>query len=509
MGKGKKSAKILVFGLISQVVTLSLGIIIPRLLIISYGSEINGLLSSIKQIFVYIALLEAGIGTAALQALYEPVANNNREKVSEIMSATAHYYRRTGILYGLSIVVLAFVYPLIFRSELNKLLIASIILLQGSAGVIRYFFQGKLIILLRVDGKSYITTNIATIVSVATYLVQIVLILCGFDIIAVQIAYFIINMAQMIYLTGYIKKHYDWLNLNAKPDYKALSSSRSVILHQVSGLIFNNTDVLLLTYFCGLKDVSVYSLYSLIISCVSNVIDTICSSVEFLLGQAFNADRKKFLKIQEVYETYYLAISFCFFAITLIMLPSFIHLYSKGITDIDYVDRWLPYLFVILNVLMYARRTSSQIINFAGHFKQTQWRSAIESMINLTLSLICVQKFGIHGILMGTIVALLYRTNDIIIYANMKILDRKPWKTYRRWFVNTVVLVCCVYLSRKIIGEVDTYIAWVFNAIKVSIICILAFFVTASVCDISSYTVVRDFVKKNMNILKIKTINEN
>ena len=99
----------------------------------------------------------------------------------------------------------------------------------------------------------------------------------------------------------------------ANPDYKALSQSKFVIIHQISGLIFNNTDVLILTYFCGLKVVSVYSLYSLIFSCVSNVIDTLCSSVEFILGQAFNSDKEYFMKLQETYETYYLGISLDFY----------------------------------------------------------------------------------------------------------------------------------------------------------------------------------------------------
>lgn len=50
----KKSLNIFITGLISQVVILLLGIVIPKLLIVSYGSEVNGLLSSIKQIFVYL-----------------------------------------------------------------------------------------------------------------------------------------------------------------------------------------------------------------------------------------------------------------------------------------------------------------------------------------------------------------------------------------------------------------------------------------------------------------------
>lgn len=494
MNKKKKSINIFITGLISQVVILLLGIVIPKLLIVSYGSEVNGLLSSIKQIFVYVALLEAGIGTAALQAMYEPIAKDDKEKASQIMVATDRYFKKTGFFYGVAVVLLAFLYPIVIKVELEYWMVAAIILLQGSAGVIKYFFQGKLTILLRVDGRSYVTTNIATIVNVLTHFIQIILILSGFDIIAVQIAYFIINLAQMLYLTWYVRKNYKWLNWQADPDYQALSQSKFVIIHQISGLIFNNTDVLILTYFCGLKVVSVYSLYSMIFNCVSSVIDTLCSSVEFILGQAFNSDKNYFMKLQEVYETYYLGISFGFFTITLIMFPSFITLYSSGITDINYVDPILPYLFVALNVLMYARRTSSQIINFAGHFKQTQWRSVLESIINLTVSLIMVYYFGIYGVLIGTIAALFYRTNDVIIYANWNILGRKPWKTYRRWAVNLITMILLTVGINAVLGSITSYIQWFFNAIWVGIVCMAGFIIVDSIFDWSSFQLIKGMV---------------
>ena len=49
MNKGKRIIKIFGYGVISQVVTLLLGIIIPKLMIVSYGSEVNGLLSYRRQ----------------------------------------------------------------------------------------------------------------------------------------------------------------------------------------------------------------------------------------------------------------------------------------------------------------------------------------------------------------------------------------------------------------------------------------------------------------------------
>lgn len=496
MNNKQKSKKILIVGIISQVVTLALGILLPKLLIGGFGSEVNGLLSSVKQIFVYVALLEAGVGTAALQAMYAPIAKNDHQKASEIMAATHLYFRRTGIYYGLAVILLAFLYPVIFHVELDYWMVAIIILLQGSAGVIRYFFQGKLAILLRVDGRSYVTTNVQTAATVISYTAQILLILAGFNIIAVQIAYFITNLLQMLCITWYVNKHYPWLNLSAKPDYPALQQSKFVIVHQLSGLVFNNTDMIVLTYFCGLKVVSVYALYNLIFNCVGSLIDTLCSSVEFVLGQAFNSDRKRYMRLQETYETYYLAFSFSFFTITLIMIPSFMQIYARGFTDANYLDPWLPYLFVAVNVLMYARRSSSQIINFAGTFKQTQWRSILESAINLTVSLIMVQYIGVYGVLVGTIAALFYRTNDVIIYANWNILGRKPWPTYRRWMTNLLVMVALVYVANMILPSTGSFPLWCVCAVTVAIITFITFFGVDTLMDRQAFVEIRKLIKR-------------
>lgn len=496
MSNTQKSKQILVFGVISQLVTLLLGILLPKLLIGGFGSEVNGLLSSIKQIFVYVALLEAGVGTAALQAMYAPIAKNDTQKASEIMAAMNSYFRRTGILYGLVVLLLAFIYPYIFHVELDVLTVATIILLQGSAGVIRYFFQGKFAILLRVDGRSYVTTNIQTVVTIISYTAQIVLILLGFNIIAVQVVYFLTNLCQMLFMTWYVKKIYPWLNLSVNPDFESISQSKFVIVHQLSGLVFNNTDMILLTYFCGLKTVSVYALYTLIFNSVGNIIDTLCSSVEFVLGQAFNSNRDRFMRLQEAYETYYLGFSFALFTITLIMVPSFMEIYAGEFTDADYTDPYLPYLFVAINVLIYARRTSSQIINFAGTFKQTQWRSIVESIINLTVSLIMVQYIGVYGVLIGTIAALIYRTNDIIIYANWNILHRMPWKTYKRWGINLIVMVILVYVVKSVFPNINSFFEWCLVSVVVAIITVISFVFIDTIFDYKSFVAIQEFIRK-------------
>lgn len=102
-------------GLFGQLMTIACGVLIPRLVMVSYGSEINGLLNSISQIFVYFGLFEAGVGTASVQALYAPVAKNNRDDIQSILAATKKFYFKIGILYFAAVVLLATFYPFLLQ----------------------------------------------------------------------------------------------------------------------------------------------------------------------------------------------------------------------------------------------------------------------------------------------------------------------------------------------------------------------------------------------------------
>lgn len=140
------------------------------------------------------------------------------------------------------------------------------------------------------------------------------------------------------------------------------------------------------------------------------------------------------------------------------------------------------------------------VIKFAGHFKQTQWRSVLEAIINITVSLIGVHFCGIYGVLIGTITALLYRTNDMIIYANKKILHRSPWKTYRRWLVNLALFIAVTVLSKPLFARIalDTYPRIILWAALTCIVVIPLFFTVASIFDREAYRYVKELVTPHL-----------
>lgn len=127
---GKKISRNLILGICSEILTIVLGILVPRLILSSYGSEVNGLLSSVTQIYSYVALLEAGVGLATVQALYRTLGQRNRAATNAVLSATNRYYHKTGLLYLFAILCLSVIYPLAIRSSLPSYTIVLIIVLN-------------------------------------------------------------------------------------------------------------------------------------------------------------------------------------------------------------------------------------------------------------------------------------------------------------------------------------------------------------------------------------------
>lgn len=456
--KNKKGIYNIIFGLLGQIIMICLGIVIPRLVLVQYGSEVNGLLNSVSQIFIYVSLLEAGVGTASIQALYRPIAENDRNKVNGILSATNQYYKKTGTVYFIIVLFFSLTYPFIVNSQLSNLTIFCVVFLCGMTNVINFWFQGKFRLYLEAEGKNYILVSVNTCVYVLQSLIKVILLYFGASIICVQGVCFSIGLLQTIAIVLYIKKRYSWIDVNTEPDYKAIGQKKSVLIHKISSLIFSNTDMLILTVFCGLKTVSIYSMYNLIICYVNNLLGQVTSGFKYRLGQTYAIDKKEYMRLHNMYEVGNMLLVFSCFTLVYVLILPFMRLYTEGVSDINYIDSKLPVLFVFIQLLANGRSSSNNLIDYAGHFKKTQMRAVIESIINLTVSLVGVYFVGMYGVLLGTIAALLYRANDMILYTHKYILNKSPVVTYRRWIISFLAFFICIFVIEKIPLELNSYI---------------------------------------------------
>lgn len=447
----------IVFGFFTQIVTIALSLIVPRLILKSYGSEVNGLLSTINNIYTYLALVEAGIGTSALQALYKPVVQEDYNAINGILYTTKCYYRRCVMLYLVGVLSVSVILPFVFSSTISKLTIAMLVILQGASNLINFYLLAGITVLLSAEGKGYVQNTIALVVSIAINISKIVLMNFGVDIIILQLSYFTINLFSVVIYLIYFRRNYKWLDRKKKGvDYK-LKQRGSFLIHNVVSVIFNNTDVILLSVFCGLKVSSIYAIYNMVFVALMQLINSIFNGVKFTLGQVYSESKERYMELHDTYKSYYCAFVFAATSVCYVLLLPFIRLYTAGISDIDYLDKRLPLLFCLINLLSSCRSTESNLISLAFKAKQTVSRTILEAVINLGISIVLVSKIGIYGCLIGTIVALFYRTNDMIIYANTKILNRVPRQAYITVITNFGLFGLVVLVSNKIDFRIDNY----------------------------------------------------
>ena len=502
----RKSFYNILSGISGQMISIILGIMIPRLVIVGLGSEANGLLSSVNQMLIYLNLLESGVGTAALQALYSPVAERNRTKINGILSAVSRFYRRISLWYLLIIFSLSLLLPQLIRSELSFTTICLVVLLSGLTQAASFALQGTYSLLIQAEGRNYILTNMRTVVNIGTSIGKVILLLHGYPLIAIQAMYCAASLLQFIYIGHYVRKSDTWLDFSVKPDTQALSQKK---------LCFNSSDFR--------ADLSKYRRYSADIclrsengKCLhhvyhafgmaATVISTINSSVSFIMGQAYHTDRQRFMKLYNAFETYNMALTFSLYCMAHIFILPFLNIYTRGVDDISYVDGWLPVLFVSTYLLSNGRSAAQRVIEYAGHFKSTQKQSLTESAINIIVSFICVFKFGIYGVLFGTIAALLYRTNEMIRYASKNLLMRSAWITYRKWgsFLILYLVYQILFSGSRIGYDLKDYPMLIMAAACSGLIIVPGFFILGSAMDKESFRYCRLFLAHNLNNLHKK-----
>ena len=431
------------FNLISvvlcQIVTIGIGFILPRIYIENFGSSVNGVLSTIKQIFTYLCLLEAGVGLATTQALFGPVAKSDHDRINSILAATRRYYNNIGLIYGGAVTVFALLYGFVINTGMPPLTVIVLILLNGVPSLVTFFIEGKYGIMLETDGLQYVITNSQIFLQITSGLLKTAVLLLTNNLILMQTSFCLVSVAQLLYVTIYAKRHYKWLDFKAKPDFKAISQKNSVLVHQISGMVFNNTDIILLSFLSSFNTVSIYYIYNLFFSQVEVFINGLVKGFNFALGQLFSVDMEVFQKKFRIYETVYVAANFVVYTAMCLFLLPIIQIYTGGINDADYINPLLILLFVAAKLFSCAKTPLSQVVEYSGTFDKTRWHAVTEMAINLSLTLFGIIKWGICGALLGTVAAIIFRNIATTCFVNRKVFGKSPIKSFVLTAANILV----------------------------------------------------------------------
>jgi O-antigen/teichoic acid export membrane protein len=467
---------------ICQIANLAVSIIVPRLLISTYGSVVNGVISTIKQIISYISLVGAGISESTIVSLYEPILLHDRKKVSQIYNAVGKTFNRAGLIFSTLALALSFVLPLLKNDGLPYYFIMLMVVILSISGASEFFVVGKYRALLTADQRIYVVNIAQTLGTVIGAVLTIILIKLKVDILIVQLIASITYVLRILLLYKYVRREYCFLDKKEPPDYTAISRRGAATVHQIASLIIFGSQALFIAFECGYAEESVYSVYNMIFAGVNTLLATVSSAVLGSMGNLMaENNNEKVIRVFDSYEFIYNIFAFSCYATALIMITPFLSLYVGDVSDAHYIRTELVALFVVMGVMNCVRTPGGTIINAKGHYKETQYRALLEMSICLVGQFALVKKMGIVGVLVATILAYFYRTTDVIIYSHHKIMNDSAKRSFLRFSVNSIALIACYFFRGIVRININGYIAWTICATLVMLVSLVVF-ATINIC---------------------------
>ncbi len=469
--RSKKAIINIISSLILQVITIICGFIVPRLIIKSFGSSVNGLVTSITQLLAYITLLESGFGPVVKSILYKPIANKDKNEIERILKASEKFFRTISYIFIAYIIVLCFALPAIVSSEFNSWYTLSLVIIISISTFAEYYFGMTYKLYLQTEQKTYVTSIIQIGTTILNTIMIVILIYFGSSIQVVKLFSAIIFVFRPILQNIYVKKKYN-INLNnVDSDYKIKQKWDGLAQH-IASVIHNNTDVVVLTVFTNTIEVSVYSVYLLVVNGVKNLVQAFTGGVDASFGDMIAKGEKEALNNSfKVYELFYFTLTTIIFIATFLLIVPFITVYTRGITDANYIRPVFAYLLVLAEFMWTIRLPYSSITLAVGHFKETMKGAWVESGLNIILSVILVFRFGIGGVAIGTLVAMFVRTIEFMYHTSKYILDRSTLYTFKRLLIIVIEIILVVIIANLIpCINIVNYITWAIQAVIIAAI---------------------------------------
>lgn len=446
--------------ILSQVVMLVLGFVLPRIVLSNYGSDTNGLTNTIGQIFTFIALLESGIGVAARNKLYKPISENDKDGISYWVSVARNYYRKIAVFYLIAVTILAFLTPILLKTEINYWTVFAYILFEGLVNVIPFFYTSSWICFLSAAGENYIISAISFLANILKYGVKMTLLLLNMNIALIQVGYLGVSLFDFVIIRHYIKKHYSWLNYNAASRKTKLPDRNAYIVSEVAWIVFSSTDMIVLSVFISTKLSSVYSVYNMVFVALTRLLNVAYSAINYKLGKAYVTDIESYKTMHDLFNSVFLGAMTILMSTAYVLILPFIKLYTNGVNDVEYIYTSLPLLFCLISMLSCSRYIGGNLSGIAGYAKQTSYISLIEATINIIGSVIMVNYFGITGVLVATVIALPLKVVYLNYIADIKIMKRSPIKTISILAVNYLVFISAILFRYFYDIEITSYVSF-------------------------------------------------
>lgn len=425
MGRVQSAARNIVFGYIGNLTTQILGFVLRTIFIAHLGDTLNGVNDLYTSILSVLSMAELGVGTALNYSLYGPVARKDYGKIKSYMRLYRQAYRVIGLVIAVIGLAVSPFLPYLVKQprgvSVRDMTLYYFIFLFNT--VSSYFVAYKYS-LVNAEQNNYIQTNIITVTKMATVALQIIVIIMTENFYLYLLTAAFVELVQKFFVSWYLNRRYPYLEdknvvkLSREETGEIVRKTKALMFHKIGDVARLQTDSMIISGFINVTLVGYVGNYNMILTSVSNFVNIIFNSVLSSFGNLIATEsRDKQYQVFRVYRFFACWVyGFSAVGFFLLLTPLIILWPSVGPGKI------LPAAVVGLILTDYYFKGDRIVLsNFktaAGVFEQDKYLALIQGGVNLVISIVLVQKIGLAGVYIGTIVSGLIAnlTKPFIIY---------------------------------------------------------------------------------------------
>lgn len=445
-------------GLIGQLLTLFVSFAVRTVFIYELGATYLGLGGLFGNILSLLSFTELGFGQAIIYALYKPIAQGDEYKISTLMALFRKVYRWMFCVVAVLGFSLTPFLKFFVKTEVEIPYFHLIYVLYVISSAVSYLFAYKKSLLFA-SQKTYVstTTSYWFIIGGAIFQVLVLVLWQNFILyLCVQIAAIII---QDITIAKKADKQYPYLlkYKEAKlPEDEILDIKKNVkalIIYKIGTLSLNSTDNIIISKFVGLIQVGLYSNYCLVCSSVGGFLGTVFSNITASIGhlnatETDDVKNRMFFRINMATFLFYGVSSICLFT----SMSPFILLWIGNEYVLSPSTAFIIALNQYVGGMLYSSYNYRQTM---GLFVQGKIRPMISAALNIVLSIIFANYYGLPGVLWGTAITRLVTNAWYDPYIVFKRgLKRSALPYFKDYIIKAIAYfaVCgiCYYLSLQI-----------------------------------------------------------
>ena len=467
MNRTKMVVKASFVSLFMYVLTAILAIIRTGIFIKGYGSASNGAMQLSNQIFNYLVILESGLGAAYLFKMYKPFEDKNFKKVNALYKGLSKSLKKIATIMLILLIGISFIYPFTIKdNSISYLKISLILLLIGVKNIIPYYFYLSKKNLLYAYEKKYYADFIDGVINSLTFIVEIIMCILHVDLlITLSVAIIIFYISNYIYTFILKRECYEVLKENEKPSFEGNKMTKDILVHQVAYTINSATDSVILSIVNTLNSVTIYNAYNTIITFPIKIVNKLVDNLRASVGKKMIND------LEGTYKVFNEALALSF-TMSAIMSSLFVILANDFVTLWIGKEYTLDFICVIAFGLLLIHRTIIPIIYIArdgkGLYKESKNYTLAQTMVNIIISLLLVNKYGITGLLIGTLVSAYF----VLIPFNYNLVYKKVFMKKNTLIYKLIINILYVSLLTLGIYEINNLLnivgdsSWISFVIK-------------------------------------------